>query len=69
VRKPQPFYLPQLDGMRFFAFFSVFIWHFMTPWASAFVANPDHSGVAKIAAQSLVVGGNGVDLFFTLSAY
>jgi peptidoglycan/LPS O-acetylase OafA/YrhL len=54
------FYLPQLDGLRFVAFFAVFVHHALgrsrqepPPWASAI-------GEA---------GGFGVDLFFILSSF
>lgn len=65
----ESFYLPQLDGLRFFAFLSVFVWHFMTPWTNEFVNDPRHSGLSKLFAQSVVIGSYGVDLFFVLSAY
>jgi peptidoglycan/LPS O-acetylase OafA/YrhL len=68
VRKLESFYLPQLDGLRFFAFLSVFFWHFMADWCVAFLDSP-HSVLAKMIAQSLTIGQNGVDLFFALSAY
>ncbi len=54
------FYLPQLDGLRFVAFFAVFVCHFLgrarldlSPWASA---------IAE-------AGAFGVDLFFILSSF
>jgi len=41
----------------------------MADWTNDFITSPTHSFLARIAAESLVVGGNGVDLFFALSAY
>jgi peptidoglycan/LPS O-acetylase OafA/YrhL len=58
------FYLPELDGLRFFAFLGVFICHCgvsiipMLPVAGA-----------PLAQTILGMGSYGVDLFFTLSAY
>jgi peptidoglycan/LPS O-acetylase OafA/YrhL len=55
------FYVPELDGLRFFAFFGVFIWH--VPPGLAFFKHYGLVGSLGIAASY------GVDLFFTLSAY
>lgn len=59
ISKPasKPFYKPELDGLRFFAFLLVFIHH--------------HSFTEKVAGLSLLhkIGWIGVDLFFVLSAY
>ena len=52
------FYLPQLDGLRFFAFLSVFLHH-----SPLF---PDGSRAAAFVHQ---LGWVGVDLFLVLSAY
>src|ERR1700730_1499163 len=58
------FYLPELDGLRFFVFLWVFICHCgvsimpMLPVAGA-----------PLAQTILGMGSYGVDLFFTLSAY
>jgi peptidoglycan/LPS O-acetylase OafA/YrhL len=52
------FYLPQLDGLRFFAFFLVFLHH-----------SPVFPGGGRVAASLKEYGWVGVDLFFVLSAY
>ena len=49
------FYVPELDSLRFFAFFGVFVCHI--------VYEMGYGGVLSN------IGGFGVDLFFTLSAY
>ncbi|MGH7812788.1 MAG: acyltransferase family protein [Candidatus Binataceae bacterium] len=55
------FYLPELDTLRFFAFFAVFLHHATGPAAVQW-----QPGVARSLAEA---GGLGVDLFFALSAY
>lgn len=52
------FYLPQLDGLRFCAFFLVFLHH-----------SPVFPGGSRVAASLKDMGWVGVDLFFVLSAY
>ena len=59
VAKPaERFYFPELDLLRFFAFFAVFIHHWIK-----FYNEPGVLGVVGNA------GAFGVDLFFTLSGY
>lgn len=62
------FYRPELDVLRFFAFFGVFLFHFSHP-AEFYVAH----GIPPLMAgtiNGLIQGGVfGVDLFFVLSAY
>ena len=76
LSKPQPrpfklsrerFYRPELDALRFFAFFGVFIWHTLSSDVSYYVAH--HLTFAKLAAAFVGAGRFGVDLFFFLSAY
>jgi peptidoglycan/LPS O-acetylase OafA/YrhL len=52
------FYLPQLDGLRFFAFLLVFLHH-----------SPVFPGGSRVASSLKEYGWVGVDLFFVLSAY
>lgn len=49
------FYVPELDSLRFFAFFGVFLCHLI-----------HEMGYGDVLSN---IGGFGVDLFFTLSAY
>jgi peptidoglycan/LPS O-acetylase OafA/YrhL len=53
----QRFYLPQLDGLRFFAFLAVFAEHAVV------------IGLGKNGGWLARVGSYGVDLFFVLSAF
>jgi peptidoglycan/LPS O-acetylase OafA/YrhL len=54
MKTEQRFYLPQLDGLRFFAFFLVFLHHL-----------PGVAGLNRLQAWGWI----GVDLFFCLSAF
>jgi len=56
------FYLPELDVLRFFAFFGVFVWH-VAPHGPDFYKS--HGVLGSLGAS----GAFGVDLFFTLSGY
>ena len=62
------FYRPELDGLRFVAFFLVFQQH-----TFLFKAGGEHHAVgprmANLLATVRVLGDFGVDLFFVLSAY
>jgi peptidoglycan/LPS O-acetylase OafA/YrhL len=55
---PERFYLPELDVLRFFAFFAVFICHV-----------PPYGPTQGALGPLYVSGAFGVDLFFTLSGY
>ncbi len=62
---PEPaerFYLPELDVLRFFAFFGVFVWH-VAPGGPVFYKQYGTLGSLGLS------GPFGVDLFFTLSGY
>jgi peptidoglycan/LPS O-acetylase OafA/YrhL len=62
---PQPwFYHPELDGLRFFAFFAVFLHH-----AFPISAGPATSGIVLWMCSLFQAGEAGVDLFFALSAF
>jgi peptidoglycan/LPS O-acetylase OafA/YrhL len=63
LSKPaERFYLPELDVLRFFAFFGVFVWH-VKPGGAGFYESYGLFGSLGTA------GAFGVDLFFTLSGY
>jgi peptidoglycan/LPS O-acetylase OafA/YrhL len=69
-RQGDRFYRPELDGLRFLAFFAVFIHHALgqdppVRWQHRGFS-PD---MASWVATTLTGGGYGVDLFFCLSAY
>lgn len=69
IETGQSFYHPELDILRFFAFFAVFLHHAL-PRNSAFYTDTGLSATATqwlLAAKS--AGAFGVDLFFTLSAF
>jgi peptidoglycan/LPS O-acetylase OafA/YrhL len=57
------FYLPELDFLRFLAFFAIFLFHLPEPFVLKFFDRPGALGDVGRA------GAFGVDLFFTLSGY
>ena len=61
------FYRPELDCLRFFAFFAVFICHTITGDAAYYKAR--HVPFGALIAAVTFAGRYGVDLFFLLSAY
>jgi peptidoglycan/LPS O-acetylase OafA/YrhL len=61
------FYHPELDCLRFFAFFAVFLFHTFPSEASYYAAR-NIPGAILVASASRA-GSFGVDLFFLLSAY
>lgn len=69
VEQGQDFYHPELDILRFFAFFAVFLHHALPRQASFYI----DAGLPATVAQWLVTtkkaGAFGVDLFFALSAF
>lgn len=64
-----PFYRPELDGLRFLAFFCVFLSHAFSDDASLYMANGAPWPVAYLMSQLVHVGRYGVPLFFVLSSY
>jgi peptidoglycan/LPS O-acetylase OafA/YrhL len=65
--KRDRFYRPELDCLRFFAFFAVFVFHTIGGDAAYFSARGVPLGALIASAAS--AGRFGVDLFFLLSAY
>ena len=61
------FYRPELDCLRFFAFFGVFICHTLSGDPNYYRAR--HVPFANLIASVTFAGRYGVDLFFLLSAY
>jgi peptidoglycan/LPS O-acetylase OafA/YrhL len=57
------FYMPELDGLRFFAFLAVFLSHI------AIFSNGGREAKPAIVEICNMLGRFGVDLFFALSAY
>ena len=65
----QSFYHPELDVLRFFAFFAVFLHHALPREAASYL----NAGLTTTATEWLLAtkkaGAFGVDLFFALSAF
>ena len=61
------FYHPELDRLRFVAFFAVFVHHFFPQSHSNYAAIGSLG--AKVLANCVEAGGLGVDLFFCLSSF
>ena len=66
-RPAKSFYRPELDCLRFFAFFGVFIFHTF-PFDPAYYS-ARHIPWGGLIASVSVAGSFGVDLFFLLSAF
>lgn len=70
IAAPAPaFYAPQLDVVRFFAFFAVFVGHSFPVSARFYEQAGVPHAVAVVIASALTCGAFGVDLFFVLSSY
>jgi peptidoglycan/LPS O-acetylase OafA/YrhL len=61
------FYRPELDCLRFFAFFAVFLYHTLSIEPAYYAAR--HVPFGGLIASAASAGRFGVDLFFLLSAY
>lgn len=65
----QRFYAPELDVLRFFAFFGVFVFH-AAPRSPEFYAAAGYPAwLSTFLISAFGAGAYGVDLFFALSAY
>lgn len=71
IKRParQGFYRPELDILRFFAFFAVFIYHTAYYPLDYFTQRHVPLWMAQIVVSVSRAGAYGVDLFFVLSAY
>ncbi len=67
--KQKQFYRPELDSLRFCAFFAVFIFHALPHDPAFFIERGLPNAVSNVAAEMVHAGAFGVDLFFCLSAY
>jgi peptidoglycan/LPS O-acetylase OafA/YrhL len=67
AHKPGRFYQPELDGLRFYAFLGVFVYHTL-PEQPAFYGS-FHLPLPSLWAAVVKSGASGVDLFFALSAF
>lgn len=65
--KMERFYRPELDCLRFFAFFGVFVHHTLAKDAAYYATR--HIPFGSLIASAVSAGRFGVDLFFLLSAY
>lgn len=63
------FYAPELDVLRFFAFFGVFIFHAAPRTMDFYAAAGLPEWLSKLLISSFGAGAYGVDLFFALSAF
>ena len=63
------FYRPELDSLRFFAFFAVFIFHRFKFGSENLAGYHVASKFSRIGRAVSGAGAFGVDLFFVLSAY
>src|ERR1700726_4382855 len=63
------FYRPELDALRFFAFFSVFICHVFPQTADGYTKHHVPRVAAELISSAVTAGTFGVSLFFPLSAF
>jgi peptidoglycan/LPS O-acetylase OafA/YrhL len=67
--RPERFYRPELDVLRFFAFLGVFIFHAAPRTMDFYNAAGYPLWLSKLLIPTFGAGAYGVDLFFALSAY
>lgn len=68
-RRTERFYQPELDALRFFAFFGVFIFHAAPRTLDFYDAAHVPRWLSSVLIPAFGAGAFGVDLFFALSAY
>ncbi len=69
VEDRQAFYHPELDVLRFVAFFAVFLHHALPRDASHYISSGFSPAVTQWLLTAKAAGAYGVDLFFVLSSY
>jgi peptidoglycan/LPS O-acetylase OafA/YrhL len=69
VLRKTHFYRPELDALRFFAFFAVFVAHVLPPTAEGYTNHHVPRVVAELISSAVSAGIFGVPLFFLLSAF
>ena len=67
--RAQQFYRPELDALRFFAFFGVFVFHAAPRTMEFYAAAGLPWWLSRLLVSIFGAGAYGVDLFFALSAY
>src|SRR5262245_22111925 len=67
--KAARFYAPELDVLRFFAFFGVFVFHAGPQTIDFYQAAGLPAFLGRLMISIFGAGAYGVDLFFALSAY
>ena len=63
------FYRPELDGLRFVAFMSVFLFHALSDDPASPVPKASLNTLAWWKSSAILTGAFGVDLFFVLSSF
>jgi peptidoglycan/LPS O-acetylase OafA/YrhL len=69
VEQRPAFYHPELDVLRFVAFFAVFLHHALPRDASLYIGSGLSPAVTQWLLTAKAAGAYGVDLFFVLSSY
>lgn len=69
TKRAERFYQPELDALRFFAFFGVFVFHAAPRYLEFYDAAGSPRWLSNLLISIFGAGAFGVDLFFALSAY
>jgi peptidoglycan/LPS O-acetylase OafA/YrhL len=69
TKKPAAFYRPELDSLRFFAFFGVFVCHTLPSVPEYYATHHFPHWAGALLQTTSKAGSYGVDLFFLLSSY
>ena len=68
-KRAERYYQPELDALRFFAFFGVFVFHAAPRYLEFYDAAGAPRWLSNLLISIFGAGAFGVDLFFALSAY